>query len=549
MEKQSPVKKSNRFGWIALLVVSAFLLMQHKCHMPREDSVWKPCGERLECYDLPVRLNHSDPHSKIIKIALNRYKAKNQPARRSVLFNQGGPGGSGISFIQNGGAKFAQMLGDDVDLIGFDPRGVQRSIPLKCADNNAATFNFMQHFTLLGTPLLSPDLSEAEFTNLDALYKLLGQSCFKHSGEYLPFLSTANVARDMDKIREFLGMDKMYYWGFSYGTFLGNTYANMFPERVGNMVIDGVVNPTTYSGDVTDFLFDTLSDDAAVFKAFTDACDKSVDCAFKSENKTIDRYNALIERVRAKPLLLVDLPVPALLTAEIIEAATFGAIYKPNTWPAFAEELLAAEQGDGKKIYARALGIWTKEDSCAVETVADTPFSADGTFCADTADSTFDKTVKDYYRIIQEQNSVDRVALEAFTTSFGKCVHFPRFKEQERFAGPWNHTFANPVLVIGNTLDPVTPYHAAVETTKLMNVGHERNAVFLHHNGHGHCSIAQPSKCTIEIIRNYLMDGVLPKEGTVCEPDVPLFGQQKMDVELAAAESIAALIHDANRRH
>ncbi|KAI8909489.1 alpha/beta hydrolase fold-domain-containing protein [Gorgonomyces haynaldii] len=540
--KEAIQKKKQRQWWILLLLIPLLVWRYSK-----PTSVWRDCGERLQCHDLLVPLNYSDPQSKRIKIAVNRYKAK-KPTKQTILVNPGGPGASGIDMVNSQGASLSKMLGDEVDIVGFDPRGVQDSIPLRCLPTLAHEQLFQSQFSLMGNPFRSIQLSQDEFTDLEALTDLLGQSCLKQSGEHLPFVSTANVARDMESIRLFLKMDKMHYWGFSYGTFLGATYANLFPDNVGNMIIDGVVNPTKFSGDIFDLQFDSLVDHDKMIQAFFNACDQSESCAFRSENKSSVKFQELVERTKRKPLKLFDLAVPAILTGDLIEQSVFVAMYGPAKWPAYAEALQQAYEGNATLLYNRVGTNKQPKDTCSTDS-KDTPYSGLGTFCADTADSTSQKSLKDIQKIMSEQKQVNQVALESIMAGLSRCAGFPRFKEQERYAGPWNKTFANPVLVIGNTLDPVTPYQAAFDTTKIMNQGHDRNAVFLHHNGHGHCSNAQPSKCTIEIIRNYLVDGVLPKEGTVCEPDVPLFGQQKMDVELAAAQSLADIIHHMNTPH
>ncbi|KAJ2990317.1 hypothetical protein HDV02_004480, partial [Globomyces sp. JEL0801] len=236
---------------------------------------WTQCGDEknptLECSSLLVPLDYANPSSKLIEIALNRKPAPIQPAKLSLLFNPGGPGGSGLDLV-NGFPS--SHYDNEVDYIGFDPRGVGKSQPVACADTAYAMQTFTRDANIFGVDFVPESATSEQIAVFAAYSELTGQSCLKHSGELLYYVSTPYVCRDMDEIRKALGMKKMNYMGFSYGTALGNTYANMFPDNVGRMILDGVVNPNHYYGDAFDFL-KGLVDLDATFESITNACDQA----------------------------------------------------------------------------------------------------------------------------------------------------------------------------------------------------------------------------------------------------------------------------------
>ena len=208
--------------------------------MPR--IVWKACGGPYECAQAPVPLDYDDPRGPTIPIALIRLPASN-PARRigSVFINPGGPGGSGVDIIRSGAAQviWTDAVRARFDIIGFDPRGVARSRPLKCFASNDEAQRFF------GSAPIFPYTKSQEAPFI-ALAARLGQRCVARGGAIIRHMSTANVARDLDLLRQAVGDDKLSYDGISYGSILGSTYAALFPNRVRALVIDGVADPVSW---------------------------------------------------------------------------------------------------------------------------------------------------------------------------------------------------------------------------------------------------------------------------------------------------------------
>jgi pimeloyl-ACP methyl ester carboxylesterase len=205
---------------------------------------------------LMVPLNHSDPNSELTPIALSKYSAGKQPSKKIVIVNPGGPGKSGTEMVNQNGKQLAEMFDNQMDIIGFDSRGTDRNpykSPLKCMGlfqkgtyaSNAKTF---------GASFLPKHPNVAQIEYLDASSQLSANLCKIHSREFLSFTSTVHVARDMELLRQKLGMDKMNFFGLSYGSVLGMTYSNMFPDNVGHMILDGISNPEHYTGDIFQYL-------------------------------------------------------------------------------------------------------------------------------------------------------------------------------------------------------------------------------------------------------------------------------------------------------
>lgn len=208
---------------------------------------WKPCGP-LYCAILEVPMNHLDPNSRKIEIALNLYRPNNR-AKKTILVNPGGPSGSGIDFVIKMGQKLSGMFNDDLNIVGFDPRGYGKSTRIRCATMTQfqGYSDALWSFEVLFLPKNSRSAQQIYW---DTGHKLNAEICAENTGELLAFMSSANVARDMEAIRLALNQEKLNFYGISYGTILGLTYANMFPQNVGKMLLDSVINPQHYFGDV-----------------------------------------------------------------------------------------------------------------------------------------------------------------------------------------------------------------------------------------------------------------------------------------------------------
>ncbi|KAI8892109.1 hypothetical protein BC833DRAFT_626151 [Globomyces pollinis-pini] len=402
----------------------------------------------------------------------------------------------------------------------------------------------MQTFTrdanIFGVDFVPESATSEQIAVFAAYSELTGQSCLKHSGELLYYVATAYVCRDMDEIRKALGMKKLNYMGFSYGTALGNTYANMFPDNVGRMILDGVVNPNHYYGDAFDFL-KGLVDLDATFESITNACDQATveECPLSKQGskdgKTASQtIHSVIESLKSKPLIVNQTSIPAVITSEMASKVLFRSMYDSTRFLPMIQAFHEASKGNGYPLSQVHLPSFNETVLKATTQIGDSFFAI---LCSDTDISSTKISVDEWSNKVKHyENTVSKLAgrqwgwmLLAWYTHLLLIVSrtWPRSPKTEHYKGPWNKKFSFPIMIVGNTFDPVTPLKSAKELYQMMNEGYEgdSNAVLLHHNGHGHCSTAQPSECTRKHQVDYMLRGLFPSKDAVCQPDNPLFGK------------------------
>ncbi|MCV2488383.1 alpha/beta hydrolase [Geodermatophilus sp. YIM 151500] len=498
---------------------------------------WVDCRDGFECARVPAPLDHGDPDGDQIGISVIRLPA-GAPEQRigSLMLNPGGPGGSGVDFVRAVAKVLPLELRSRFDIVGFDPRGINLSTPLRCFDT------FEQAITLL-PPFPYPD-TPAEERDLRVSDDELAAACARNGGAILDHMSTADVARDMDLLREAFGDEKVNYLGFSYGSVLGQHYANLFPSRVGALVIDGVIDPvawTTGQGEeagTTPIGTRIGSADGAArsLEEFFRLCDEAgAECAFSGDAS--GRYAALGERLRGHPVTITD-PVTGgtfTITYNDLIAVTVGALYAPFIWPDLAflladlEQLLSpAELGHRVAALRSGLGL----DGAAQEEYPNVVEGPPGVACSDSLNPA---------SFSAWQSAAD--SAEARFGRFGRlwnwanstCRSWPTSAGQDRYPGPWTAETSSPVLVVGNHFDPATPYHGAVAASELLP-----NSRLLSYAGWGHtATFAAGNFCVDSHVTAYLVTGALPAEGTVCEPEGSPFGP----TSAAAAEVTAAALH------
>ena len=469
--------------------------------VPPGGLVWGPCdeevGEALDCATLAVPLDYTDPAGETIDLALIRYPAVAAIREGAILLNPGGPGGSGFDFAANAAEAidFEMGLGGRFDIIGFDPRGVDRSSGIDCIDDRAIE-------SLLYADDTPDDAVEAVASVAQQV--MFGNACRQIYGDTLRLYSTENTARDMDTIRAALGDEQLSYIGVSYGTYLGGVYATLFPERVRAMVLDSAYEPTgdsEYDQWVTQLVgFEQAFDNWASW------CEEGRECAF-TDTDVGARWDRLIATLEATPVKS-DSGRPVNHVA--METATVSAMYSENSWPALGAALAEAEAGDGTSLLAMA-DDYNGRDSDG--TYASIRQSGPVIRCASGIDQT---TPADPAALLAELHRVaPRFSRGYDLTDFrDMCRDF--IPEDVEAISP-AYSGQAPIVVVGGLNDPATPFRWAEELAAEMG----SNVSLVTFTGEGHGQILS-SRCVTNAEASVLRDLQLPEPGTTCDADPPV---------------------------
>ncbi|KAF2666509.1 alpha/beta-hydrolase [Microthyrium microscopicum] len=530
----SPLRKP----WIAgICVTFAFLLwiQQHPlpslhhgkpCHNRQikyagESIHWKFCGDLkgrpLECTNLTVPLdqfNSTNSANRTFSIPLIRLRGKN--ATENLLLNPGGPGGSGEDFLYRRGLQINTIVGEGFHLLSFDPRGVNGSRPLaSCYPTQEARRQ------------LSP-VRESRVEDSAEVYawaQNYGKACKDTTGEHGAYINTPQTAADMNSILDAVGQKDLVYWGFSYGTLLGQTYASLFPERSRRVIIDGVVNQFDWYENVFDA--ESLEDTDAVFGGFLDECIKAgKNCSLSALGKTKDElWHKILKRadeLSEQPLsVYVNSTVYGSLDYEdIIYKAIFPSLYKPANWYDLADRLTKFLNGNAT-------------DLLVAHTMSDT-----WDFVGDSVSFVLinDGLSGPKYWPSSRKDMITKTT-PWLNQSLFSMMSYGTYYRKQAWAIPKTHTFVpkknvktvHPLLILSTTYDPVCPLvsaHAAnraFEGSKIVEL-----------KSYGHCTVSMPSECVAKHVRKFLYNGTLPDSHTTCEVDGAYFVKPEEDGKLVA---------------
>jgi pimeloyl-ACP methyl ester carboxylesterase len=491
---------------------------------------WTPCGAtaeiRTECATQIVPLDYDRPEGRTIKIALARVPATDTAHRiGSLFFNFGGPGGTQVDFLQvTGGAGLFDALNERFDIVGFDPRGVGQSEPaIDCNVNQETEGVYSQPFP---TPLT------LDLRALLAKDRAYFSRCLQLNGDILAHSSTADVARDMDVMRRSVGDRRLTYLGFSYGTFLGATYASLFPDSFRALVLDGPVDVDEYLADPLKGTNEQTAAFERTFGRFMQACaaDQTACLGFGGSDPW-DAYDRLVERADASPLPAAGYaPDPRPVDGDDINAATLAVMYAKQFWPMLAQALATAEAGDGSVLRLLVDEFFYGRDP---ETGRYDPIS-DRFVAIYAAESVWPRDVGVYVREGDQAWGM----FDHFWINHGYAeltFGFWPVKAQDVYRGPFRvPESASTPLVVATTYDPATPYRGALRTVRTLG-----NARLLTMRGDGHTAYGRNSPCIDEAVNAYLIDGTLPAPGTTCRQEVPF--AQPTDAAAVTTGSHAAM--------
>lgn len=451
---------------------------------------WTDCSGGFQCATLQVPLDYAHPDAGTIGIAINR-KPATVPANRigSLLINPGGPGASGLDFVR-GSAAALPGLNRRFDLVGFDPRGVGQSAPVRCLDGPQE-----DALDALDSVLDDPAEKQAAIQAI----KAFAASCTQNSAKILPFVDTVSAAKDMDLMRAALGDAKLTYLGFSYGTFLGETYAHLFPTHVRALSLDAIVDPSISADDLligqaTAFeqILHTFLSDCIARKA------ASPPCQYARSGDPYTKLVALMQSLDSTPLRVGN----RLLTRSLAMTGVLWRSYYQPTWPILERELALVDQGDGSLLLASADDYNGRK--------------ADGTF-------NNELDANSAINCLDHPAPTDIAAYDALGPAFAKaapfygpwmqysdltCAYWP--VRPTRQPAPLSADGAPPILLVGSTGDPATPYAMAQSVNQQL-----AGSVLLTRQGSGHISY-NVSACIRNAEDAYLISLALPPPGTVC---------------------------------
>jgi pimeloyl-ACP methyl ester carboxylesterase len=452
----------------------------------------QPGGDRdlaFECGRTEVPISYDEPEGATLPLFLVRAVAANQTDRiGSLVVNPGGPGGSGA----DAAIGLALTLPDEVlgrfDIVGFDPRGVGLSTPVECIDPE------LKDRVVAAEP--RPTSDEA----LDEAFALadeVAETCAEEYGDALGTFNTVDTARDMDRLREALGDEQLTYLGYSYGTTLGSTYAELFPENVRALVLDAAVDPDTTK------LEDAEASAAALeqgFNVYADNCKGLISgCPLGDDPRGF--LENLLGTAGQTPIPSSEEGETRQATPGVIMTAVLAALYDTESWPQLTQALVAAQNGDAAGVFSLADGYTGRLDDDSYSNRLDANIAIN---CADTEETFEEQEIRD---LAAEWHA----EYPLFGAGSAVALHTCSVWQAERTPLPERDAEgAAPILVVGNSGDPVTPLPGAEDMAEQLDSG-----VLLIWQGNGHTAYPK-TDCITASVNAYLIDLTPPNDGLTC---------------------------------
>jgi pimeloyl-ACP methyl ester carboxylesterase len=482
--------------------------------------VWSVCdppgppGVVLQCARITVPLDWKDPGGRTITLAVIRLLASNQKERIGTLFiNPGGPADTGIGLVQGDPQGLDALGGGHFDVVSWDPRGSNASTRVLCFRDQGEE---ARYWAGVSFPLTATEQRLQMAADL-------AKRCGEVSGWLLPHISTADTARDLDHLRVLLGEEKLTYVGLSYGSYLGQTYANLFPDKVRAMLLDSIIDAVEYSKSAETRAANFSSSADEVFDQFLSSCDRAgpAHCALAGGGQTAaERVEPLFAQLKGGAPISAPGTRPPLLSPQTLGytgllLSQFEPMRAPRVWPRNAADFAAALQGDGSALASSGGAFFTPAGMATATTSASIQ-------CADAPAAQSPQAAQ---QVLDHLEQVSRLqGVFHFWWEWAPCAFWP-VHGQDNYRGPWNAKTPNPILLINGRFDPNTGYANAVHAEHYLG-----NAVLLtQEGGYGHVFFQDPSTCVTNAMLDYLVHLITPPPGKVCQSDRqpfdPQFGQ------------------------
>lgn len=457
-----------------------------------QEIAWETCGD-FECATVLAPLDWDQPEAGEIRLALKRSVSTGAAESRvgSLIINPGGPGVSSVDFLEYAVTSFSERLLGAYDVVAFDPRGVGQSSAVDCGDD-ATVDDF-----------LTTDVAFESQADVDAAreeVRAFGEACLEATGPLLGEIDTVSAARDMDLLRDLLGDDQLYYAGFSYGTFLGATYADLYPDKVGRVLLDGALDPSMTNDDLVIGQAEGFEDALAAYVA---SCQATAECPLTGSVEDGKQQVAdLLARVERNPIEVGDGEV---LNGTIAWYGVVVTLYDDASWPYLTMALQEA-------IVDNTGGTLYELGNFYLHRTADGKY-LDNSMIAFTAINCLDypTTVREYDEMVAFAEEVTAVA-PTFGREFALAVGCEAWPFQSQAVrGPIAASGAAPILVVGTTGDPATPYEWSVALAEQLESAH-----LLTWKGEGHTAYGRANRCVTDAVDDYLIEGTMPEEGRTC---------------------------------
>ncbi|KAI0689860.1 alpha/beta-hydrolase [Cerioporus squamosus] len=509
---------------------------------------WGPCDPSVvndtsvSCASLDVPLDYHDHSVGNARLAIIKANATGE-RRGSVFFNPGGPGDSGVAELPPLKEFLLQYTGGAYDIISWDPRGVGLTVPgpVYCFDGieeYSAFFNGTIELTGIEEAGNFTDPADvqallAQAPTLQKKYEELGQKCLESpNGKYLKYLGTAAAVRDMISIADVLDGPgaPVNYLGISYGTLIGAWFVNMFPERVGKVIIDGILDSVGFATQKPSVNFaHQLATSDTVYKGLITGCALAgpAGCPAASEGDgplDIDaKFQTLLKAAHEATKANASVP----LTSGLLRVLLFAEMYAPADWARFMKEdypqwvqVVNGEAPANGSLTRRAEDFVRRNPLLRRASTNNTSpsYSSHAVTCGDAVDLPGLPLEEQFKDIIATARNVSHLFGTYWPAPIYQCPYWP-VRSVERYQGPFDKKLANTIIVASNVYDPITPLAAAEVIASALG----ESAVLLRQNGFGHSTIAEPSVCTTSILAAYMVNGTLPANNTLCEVEPASF--------------------------
>ncbi|VUC20405.1 unnamed protein product [Clonostachys rosea] len=509
---------------------------------PGEQITWTPCGQAdnhtLECSSIDVPKDQFDAQNsgdQTFNIPIIRLRGHDALGGRNLIVNPGGPGGSGLQYIHLKGAEINAIVGEGYHLVSFDPRGVNTSRPLATCYPDSQSRQRLSRVRNV-----DPVLDSGEIFAWTENYV---QACADVMGEHGNYVNTPQTAADMNSILDALGQENMAYWGFSYGSLLGQTYAALFPERSKRIIVDGIINIFNwYNGTVDSEMW---TDTDTVLDGFFEECIKAGEQCALSEFGTGSK-EILKKRVMDLGDQLKDQPEPAYINSakyglvdyrRLFYDAIFPVLFNPASWHSFSLILASFMNGNITtmfSVFGSDIAYTATDDANSVVRLNDA------------------RTGPGYWP--QDRNSFLDIILPLMNSSRWAMIENVEYYKRQKWRLPRTHTFlptremetVHPLLILSTSYDPVCPLKSARVARDAF-----KDSRIIEVKGYGHCSSSLPSSCLTAYVRDFLYNGTLPDRDVQCASEMKYFKpptKRDLSPQMFAVDDLMSNLYTAHLR-